>query len=89
MPPDNRNNVIPLLPNQLHEEIVLIKELHLKKITNDVADLKQDLSDHRIESNFKIDKLDNRMWGLVFLAVTTLISVVGGAFAIIISGGAG
>jgi hypothetical protein len=77
-------NVIPL-HTEMHEEILLIKEVHLRKLNDDIQGLKEDFTEHRTESKVRIDKLDERVWALLLTAVATLISVIGGIAAVLLT----
>ena len=61
---------------QLANEIDLIKNNHLQHMAQDIDELKEDLKDTRKEFNSKLDRLDNRIWWVLGLTVTTLVSII-------------
>lgn len=62
--------------NDLHKEISLIKDNHLAHIADDIDKLAVDLKDTKDTFDKRFDKLDERLWLVVGLVVTTLISIV-------------
>ena len=61
---------------QLANEIDVIKNNHLAHMAQDIDELKEDLRDTRKEFNHKLDRLDNRIWWILGLTVTTLITIL-------------
>lgn len=61
---------------QLANEIDIIKNNHLQHMAQDIDELKEDLKDTRKEFNNKLDRLDNRIWWVLGLTVTTLVSII-------------
>ena len=57
----------------LAQEIDTIKNNHLLHISMDVEELKQDIKDNRKTFNERMDRLDNRIWWIMGLTVTTLL----------------
>ena len=57
---------------ELHEEIKQVKENHQAHIHKDIDDLWVDVKDNRKYFETRLDRLDNRIWGLVLLALSTL-----------------
>ena len=57
----------------LAAEIDTIKNNHLLHISMDVEELKQDIKDNRKTFNERMDRLDNRIWWIMGLTVTTLL----------------
>ncbi len=57
---------------ELHNEIEQIKNNHLAHIHEDIDNLWLDVKDNRKYFETRLDRLDNRIWGLVFLALSTL-----------------
>jgi len=57
---------------ELHEEIKQVKENHLAHIHKDIDDLWVDVKDNRKYFESRLDRLDNRIWALVLLALSTL-----------------
>lgn len=81
--------VIPI-HSSMHEEILLIKEVHLRRMNDDIRhlteetkDLKVEMKEHRSESNERFGQLDSRIWWLFGVAVTTMLAVVGGVLTLI------
>ena len=62
--------------NDLHKEISVIKDNHLAHIADDIDKLAVDLKDTKDTFDKRFDKLDERLWLVVGLVVTTLISIV-------------
>ena len=61
---------------QLANEIDTIKNNHLQHMAQDIDELKEDLKDTRKEFNSKLDRLDNRIWWILGLTVTTLVTIL-------------
>jgi len=61
---------------KLHQEIDTIKNNHLVHIAQDIDDLDIALKETKIEIKERFDKLDERLWLVVGLVVTTLIGIV-------------
>jgi len=61
---------------QLAQEIDTIKNNHLAHMAQDIDELKEDLKDTRKEFNSKLDRLDNRIWWILGLTVTTLVTIL-------------
>jgi hypothetical protein len=57
---------------ELHREIEQIKDNHLTHIHEDIDNLWLDVKDNRKYFETRLDRLDNRIWGLVLLALSTL-----------------
>lgn len=62
--------------HELHSEIQLIKDNHLAHIAQDIDDLKAELKDTKDTFDKRFDRLDERLWLVVGLVVTTLIGIV-------------
>lgn len=62
--------------NDLHKEISLIKDNHLAHIQSSISKLEDDVKDTKDNFDKRFDKLDERIWVVVGLTVTTLISIV-------------
>lgn len=62
--------------HELHSEITLIKDNHLVHIAQDIDDLKTELKDTKDTFEKRFDKLDERLWLVVGLVVTTLVGIV-------------
>jgi len=61
---------------QLAQEIDTIKNNHLAHMAQDIDELKEDLKDTRKEFNNKLDRLDSRIWWILGLTVTTLVTIL-------------
>jgi hypothetical protein len=57
----------------LATEIDIIKNNHLAHMAQDIDELKADIKDNRKFFNERMDKLDNRIWWIMGLTVTTLL----------------
>jgi len=62
--------------HELHSEIQLIKDNHLAHISADIDDLKMELKDTKDSFDKRFDRLDERLWLVVGLVVTTLVGIV-------------
>ena len=65
--------------NDLAKDIELIKDNHLAHMAQDIDDLKIEIKDNREHFDKKLDRLDNRIWWVLGLAVSTLVSVLLGS----------
>jgi predicted nucleic acid-binding Zn-ribbon protein len=61
---------------QLHQEIDTIKNNHLHHLQISVSNLEGDLKETKTEIKERFDKLDERMWVIMGLVVTTLATIV-------------
>ena len=62
--------------NDLHNEIRIIKENHLAHMADDIDKLGAELKDTKDTFEKRFDKLDERIWVVIGLVVTTLIAIV-------------
>ena len=62
--------------NDLHKEISLIKDNHLVHIAQDIDNLDAALKETKTEIKERFDKLDERLWLVIGLVVTTLVGIV-------------
>ena len=62
----------------LHNEINVIKNNHLHHMQMDLTNLSNELKDTKDTFDKRFDKLDERMWLIVGLVITTLITIVVG-----------
>jgi hypothetical protein len=62
--------------NDLHNEIRIIKENHLAHIAEDIDNLSLELKDTKEVFDKRFDRLDERLWLVVGLVVTTLVGIV-------------
>ena len=80
MPSPKPTNVVDMHQqmqiNDLHKEISLIKDNHLAHIADDIDKLAVELKETKDIFDKRFDKLDERIWVVVGLTVTTLISIV-------------
>ncbi len=61
---------------KIHQEIDLIKNNHLVHIAQDIDNLDVALKETKTEIKERFDKLDERLWLVVGLVVTTLVGIV-------------
>lgn len=62
--------------NDLHNEIRIIKENHLAHMAQDIDNLSVEIKDAKDSFEKRFDKLDERIWVVIGLVVTTLIGIV-------------
>lgn len=62
----------------LHREIDTIKNNHLHHMQLSITNLEADVKETKEEVNKRFDKLDERLWLVVGLVITTLITIVVG-----------
>ena len=62
--------------HQLSSEIEIIKSNHLKHMADDIDELKQGLKENRTFFQDRLDRLDSRIWWIMGIAVTTLVSII-------------
>lgn len=62
--------------HELHSEIQLIKDNHLVHIAQDIDDLDAALKETKDAFEKRFDRLDERLWLVVGLVVTTLVGIV-------------
>ena len=62
--------------HDLHSEIEVIKNNHLVHIAQDIDDLSAELKDTKDAFEKRFDKLDERLWLVIGLVVTTLVGIV-------------
>ena len=60
----------------LHKEVEQIKNNHLAHIVEDIDDLKDAVKENRIFFTERLDRLDNRIFWILGLTITTLASVI-------------
>jgi len=61
---------------ELHREIEIIKDNHLAHIHDCIHRLEEDVKDNRKFFTQRLDRLDNRIWWILGLTVTSLVSVL-------------
>ena len=61
---------------QLHTEIQVIKENHLKHIHDCIHRLDREVKDNRRFFTERLDRLDSRIWWIMGLVVSTLLAVI-------------
>ncbi len=61
---------------ELHREIEIIKDNHLAHIHDCIHRLEEDVKDNRTFFTQRLDRLDNRIWWILGLTVTSVISVL-------------
>ena len=57
----------------LAREIDVIKNNHLAHMADDIDEVKADIKENRRFFNERMDKLDNRIWWIMGLTISTLI----------------
>lgn len=62
--------------HELHSEIQTIKDNHLHHLQLNLNNLSAEIKDTKDTFEKRFDKLDERLWWLVGLVVTTLIGIV-------------
>lgn len=62
--------------HELHSEIQTIKDNHLVHIAQDIDKLSAELKDTKDVFDKRFDRLDERLWLVVGLVVTTLVGIV-------------
>ena len=62
--------------HELHSEISLIKDNHLVHIAQDIDELKTELNNTKDSFEKRFDKLDERLWLVIGLVITTLVGIV-------------
>ena len=62
--------------NDLAKDIEVIKDNHLAHMAQDIDEVKYELKDQKEHFNRRLDKLDNRIWWIMGIAVTTLLGIV-------------
>jgi hypothetical protein len=60
----------------LHKEIEIIKNNHLHHLQMDLTNLSVELKDTKDTFDKRFDKLDERLWLVIGLVVTTLVGIV-------------
>jgi len=76
MKPKTLSSEHQLQLNDLHNEIRIIKENHLAHIAEDIDNLSLELKDTKEVFDKRFDRLDERLWLVVGLVVTTLVGIV-------------
>jgi hypothetical protein len=62
--------------HELHSEIQVIKDNHLMHIAQDIDELDVALKQTKEEFNKRFDRLDERLWLVIGLVITTLVGIV-------------
>ncbi len=62
--------------HDLHSEIEVIKNNHLVHIAQDIDELSAELKDTKDTFEKRFDKLDERLWLVIGLVITTLVGIV-------------
>ena len=60
----------------LHREIDTIKNNHLFHMQESISKVEEDIKETKVEIKDRFDKLDERMWIIMGLVVTTLATIV-------------
>lgn len=61
---------------ELHNEIEQIKNNHLAHMMEDIDDLKDAVRDNRTFFQDRLDRLDNRIFWILGMVLTTLVTLV-------------
>lgn len=61
---------------QLHREIQILRDNHIEHLREDVEAVKTEIHTVKTEFDKRFDRLDDRLWMLVGLTATTLITIV-------------
>ena len=61
---------------ELHKEIEQIKNNHLAHMMEDIDDLRDAVKDNRIFFQDRLDRLDNRIFWILGMVLTTLVTLV-------------
>ncbi len=61
---------------QLHREIEIIKDNHLAHIHDCIHRLEEDVKENRKFFTNRLDRLDSRIWWIMGITLTSLISIV-------------
>ena len=62
--------------HDLAKDIEMIKDNHLAHLADDIHELKSEVKQNKDYFTKKFDKLDNRIWWIMGLTVTTLLAIV-------------
>jgi len=62
---------------ELHSEIEQIKNNHLAHMMEDIDDLKESVKENRLFFTERLDRLDNRIFWILGLTISTLIAIIG------------
>ena len=62
---------------ELHTEIEQIKNNHLAHMMEDIDDLKESVKENRTFFTERMDRLDNRIFWILGLVISTLATVIG------------
>ena len=61
---------------ELHSEIEQIKNNHLAHMAEDIDDLKDAVKENRQFFTDRLDRLDNRIWWVLGMVLTTLAATI-------------
>ena len=61
---------------QVKKDITLIKDNHLAHMAQDIDDLRTEIKESRTFFHSRLDRLDNRIWWILGLTVSTLVAIV-------------
>jgi len=62
---------------ELHNEVQQIKNNHLAHMMEDIDDLKESVKENRLFFTERLDRLDNRIFWILGLTISTLIAIIG------------
>lgn len=65
----------------LHEsDLVMRNTVRLEKLTADVEYLNGEVKEFKSDTKGSLDKLDKRLWSIIFFSATTLVTVITSIF---------
>jgi hypothetical protein len=62
---------------ELHNEVQQIKNNHLAHMMEDIDDLKESVKENRLFFTERLDRLDNRIFWILGLTISTLVAIIG------------
>lgn len=62
--------------DDLARDIDTIKNNHLFHMALQIDEVKEEMKEQRSHFNLRMDRLDNRLWAIMLIAVTTLIGII-------------
>jgi len=62
---------------ELHNEVQQIKNNHLAHMAEDIDDLKESVKENRLFFTERLDRLDNRIFWILGLTISTLVAIIG------------
>lgn len=62
--------------NDLAKDIEVIKDNHLQHMAQDIDEIRMDIKTNKAHFNGRMDRLDNRIFWVLGLTVSTLVSII-------------